>query len=138
MIVVSLDPGVNTGFAVYDRSKKEWLRTGELFIDQVFEMLSAMILTDEDRIDLKVFIEDPRMISGTPEKALGAGWVRVLAGQYENFCIRKGIKYSLIRPDKAYLKKDVAFVKTQTGIETKESKHNERDAIMILFFYGLY
>lgn len=138
MILMSIDPGVNNGFAVYDKSKKDWLYTGELPLWDLFEKIKSYTSTEEQRIDCKIFIEDPRMISGGAGKALGAGWVRTLAGQYQRYCVERGLKYELIKPTALYTKKTETFVKLQTGLTTKEENHNERDAIMLIYFYGLH
>lgn len=137
MILFSFDPGVDAGFAIYDTSKKEFIKWGQVPIWQIFTLLESLTMTNDDRMDLLMYIEDPRQISGISEKALGAGWVRVLAGQMERYCLENGIKYHLIKPHEDYVKKGAVFVEQQTGIKTLKGHHNVHDAIMILFYYAI-
>jgi hypothetical protein len=138
VVIIAIDPGVNNGLAIYDTDRMGWFFTGEVPVWTLFFRIDELIQCEEDRLDMKLIIEDPRMISGSPGKAMGAGWVRVLAGQYEAFCKERGLRYELIRPNDSYLKKTPEFVELQTGIKTIKGHHNERDAIMLLYYYGLH
>lgn len=138
MIILAFDIGVKTGYAMYCTTKKQYIRSGECTIFEAYDMLKELNGEDEENDDL-VIIEDARFVKykTDPFKAQGAGWIKTLSGQFEKVCQKLHIKYKLVRPNKIYTKKDSLFVQKQTGVETAKGREHERDAILLLHFYGL-
>lgn len=143
MITIAIDLGVKTGLAVYDHENKKWLYSGECTIFEVYDRIKTLMLYGSE---LNILLEDARQthrpkgvsIQESNSKAQGAGWIKTLCGQFENLFKEEKLKYKLIKPSKAWTKKDNTFVELQTGRSTLKGKQNERDAIMMLYIYGLH
>jgi hypothetical protein len=130
-LIVGIDTGVNTGYAVWNKSAKQFSDILTLQIHEVILRLNQ--LHQSHRI--KVRIEDARLrkwVSGGREKLQGVGSVKRDAKILEDFCKDKGITYELVAPknNKTKLTPDV-FVR-MTGWRGKCSEH-ARDAAMLVF-----
>jgi len=131
IIVIGIDPGVNTGIAVYNRSIKkiEELRTMQLH--DAFEL----ILSYRSLIKL-VRIEDARkrkwLGPNADEKQQGAGSVKRDCKAWEDFLIAKGIPFELVPPGKARTKIHAKYFNQLTGW-TKVTSNHARDAGMLVW-----
>ena len=101
-ILIGIDTGVHTGFAVaFDHGEG-----GELQKVQSLSITQAMqsVLEYEDEHDLKdimLYIEDARKrtwFTGGREKAQGVGSVKRDAQIWEDWCKEQGINFKLIHP----------------------------------------
>ena len=136
-MIIAIDPGVKNGIAVYDR--KQIIRSGEFPIWDVFEMLQSqaieikLVLLEDARLNFRPDVSYKDGIA----RAQGAGWIKILSGQYEDFLIKFSIPYKLIKPSRKWTKQTKEFVELQTGIATKQGEQNRRDALMMLKIYGI-
>lgn len=146
---VSLDPGTKNGLVIFNYQTMQYEKMGIFPIWQVFSMLSDI----KDDIKL-LLIEDARLNfnakGSNQERAQGAGWVKVLSGQYEKFAIDElnlydedssaHGSYRLIRANKEWTKKDEEYVFNHTGFRIPGSEtsdgQNLRDALMMFRFRG--
>lgn len=138
-MIVAIDPGVRNGVAVYDTKKREIIRSGEYQIWEVFEMLSSqmddisLVLLEDARLNIRTDLSREESLA----RAQGAGWIKILSGQYESFLERFNIPFKLVKPDRKWTKKDKEFVYLQTGVRTKQGEGNRRDSLMLLKVYGM-
>ena len=129
--VVGIDPGVNTGWALYTNGKLTWLDTMEP-ID-----IQTRILTSH--ADLFVF-EDSRLQSAVwvPSKnkavanniARKIGQVDALCSLIEETCNRYEIKFMRVSPKAKGGKMNAEDFNKLTGWESRSNQH-ERDAAMV-------
>ena len=135
-ILIGIDTGVHTGFAVaFDHGEG-----GELQKVQSLSITQAMqsVLEFEDEHDLKdimLYIEDARKrtwFTGGREKAQGVGSVKRDAQIWEDWCKEKGINFKLIHPAANATKKKVEDFTRMTGWTGRTNEHG-RDAAMLVF-----
>lgn len=147
-LAVSIDPGAKNGFVVFDLFERKYIRHEEYKVWEVFFQLD--LIADIVKF---ILIEDARK-NWNPKggregqdngRAQGAGWVKTLGAQYEEFVklykfeLYDGTEdqefyYKLIKPNKVYSKKDVDHVFNHTGVISKSQ--NTRDALMMFRYYG--
>lgn len=133
-LFIGVDPGVSTGFAVYDPEKKSLvLRTLKLHeawreVENLFKFF-----------DLHVTIEDPnqwthfRSYAEAKKKLQGAGSVKRDFSAWRDFLNDWDIPYTAVRPDKqrnAYATNEDLFKKI-TGYEKRSSGHARVAAMLI-------
>lgn len=131
---IGIDPGVNTGFAIYDPVKK----TLELFtykIHQAFDVVAKMA----PFFDLEVVIEDPNLwthfqnTKDAKAKLQGAGSVKRDFSAWRDFLNEWKIPFTAVRPDKtrnSYADDETLFQKL-TGYTKRCSKHSRVAALLI-------
>lgn len=129
--VVGIDPGVNTGTALYCNGKLTVLETIQPIDIQTFILMS--------RVDLFVF-EDSRMQSNvwipSGNKAVAnniarkIGQVDALCSLIQETCERYDIKYMRVSPKAKGEKLKAKDFNNLTGWTTKSNQH-ERDAAMV-------
>lgn len=133
-LIVGIDSGVNTGFAVYDQSDKTLMVCESVFIHRAFEM----ILGNIDKIKL-VRVEDARLrkfITGGREKLQGAGSIKRDAKIWEDFLTDKNIPFQMVAPKNNRTKLSQETFKAITGWSKKTNEHS-RDAGMLVFGYDM-
>ncbi|MDI3237529.1 hypothetical protein QK338_05285 [Acinetobacter ursingii] len=134
-ILVGIDTGVNTGFAVaVDEGKGgELIQVISLTITQA--MARVMELCDlYGKSHLYLYIEDPRKrtwFKGGREKAQGVGSVKRDAQIWENWCKENKIKYTLVHPKDNCTKYKSDTFKKVTGWMGRTNEH-ARDAAMLV------
>jgi hypothetical protein len=139
MIWIGIDTGVNTGFAVWDSEKKEFLLVASMPIHLALIEVQALEMMQKQRSDkpskTKVRVEDARLrkyITGGREKLQGAGSVKRDAKIWEDFLTDYGIPYEMVAPKNNRTKLTAEAFKKLTGFEGKTNSHG-RDAAMLVF-----
>ena len=123
---IGIDPGVNTGVAIWNSEKKE-LECFSLMIHQAFELVK--------KYDCFVYVEDARLrkyITGGREKLQGAGSIKRDSKIWEDFLTDKNIAFKLIAPKNNRTKLDSVTFTKLTGFKGRTNQH-ERDAAMLVF-----
>ena len=138
MIVVGIDPGVNTGLAVWDTSARQFLDIRCSGIVDAMDYLRR--LREERTIGLIVF-EDARKRKWIPRekdlsefrgRAMGAGSVKRDSAIWEEWCETYCIDYVAAPPRQGMTKwTDLAF-RGVTGYDRRTNNHG-RDAAMLVF-----
>ena len=139
MIYIGIDPGVNTGFAVWD-TKKRALR-----IVATFSILEAMsyVATCREVIDpdCHIVFEDARKrkwlsrernLSEYRGKLMGAGSIKRDCEIWEEYCTERGIPFTAVPPRKGVTKWDAEQFNKMTGWTGRTSNH-ARDAALLVF-----
>ena len=139
MILIGIDPGVKTGFAVWDTTRRQLLRVETLTI---IEALAAVIeYRGNAGADPVVFFEDARLRKWLPRersnseyrgKLMGAGSVKRDCEIWETFCQRERITYHALPPRKGLTKWTAESFAAVTGWKGRTSNH-ARDAAMLVF-----
>lgn len=143
-ILIGIDTGVNTGFAVaFDHGEGGVLQKVEsLSITQAMQS----VLEYEDEYDLKdimLYIEDPRKRtwfgdmdarqakSGAGVRE-GVGSVKRDAQIWEDWCTEQGLNFKMIHPAANATKKKAKDFTRMTGWTGRTNEH-ARDAAMLVF-----
>lgn len=143
-ILIGIDTGVHTGFAVaFDHGEGGVLQKVEsLSITQA--MQSVLEFEDEhDLKDIMLYIEDARKrtwFGGADARQArsgagireGVGSVKRDAQIWEDWCKEKGINFKLIHPAANATKKKVEDFTRMTGWTGRTNEHG-RDAAMLVF-----
>ena len=135
-ILIGIDTGVHTGFAVaFDHGEGGVLqRVESLSITQAMQC----VLEYEDEHDLKdimLYIEDARKrtwFTGGREKAQGVGSVKRDAQIWEDWCKEQELNYLMIHPAANATKTKADVFKKRTGWIERTNEH-ARDAAMLVF-----
>ena len=138
MIIVGIDPGCNTGMAVWDTSGRQFLDIRCSGIVDAMRYLSE--LQAERQIGLLVF-EDARKRKWLPReksvkefkgRAMGAGSVRRDSAIWEEWCRTYSVPYVSTAPRPGMTKlSDIQF-QGITGYDRRTNEHG-RDAAMLVF-----
>ncbi|RKG33411.1 hypothetical protein D7V21_09570 [Acinetobacter guerrae] len=134
-ILVGIDTGVNTGFAVaVDEGKGgDLIQVISLTITQAMaRVIELCELYSKSQVYL--YIEDPRKrtwFTGGREKAQGVGSVKRDAQIWENWCKENKIKYTLVHPKDNCTKYKSDTFKKVTGWMGRTNEH-ARDAAMLV------
>lgn len=141
MLLIGIDPGVNTGFAVYDKHDKKLLKLCTVFAVEAEEMVLDYKLRDEPII---VYMEDARLrqwfgekknglwVKSGTEKLQGAGSVKRDCSRWEEFCDYHKIPIIMTPPQKNLTKTTAAYFQKITGWDKRSSEHS-RDAAMLVY-----
>ncbi|WFF39271.1 hypothetical protein LU290_03345 [Moraxella nasibovis] len=134
MILIGIDPGVNTGFAKsYDGELVE-VKTCSIIEAMKWVGFTAVQAREHDH-QLTIYIEDARKrkwVTGGREKLQGVGSVKRDAVIWEEFCVYHGIAYELVAPKNNNTKLDKETFKRLTGWQGRTSQH-ARDAVMLVW-----
>lgn len=134
-IIIGIDTGVNTGFAMWSTKLKCLTYVATIPIHNAILKLEAMRL---EGVSMKVRIEDARLRKwfGKVDKdnQQGVGSVKRDAKILEDYCIDKGIDYEMVAPKNNITKMNAAYFATLTKWTGKTSNHS-RDAGMLVFGY---
>ena len=129
-LLIGIDTGVKTGFAVWDG--KQLLQCKTEMIHNAF----IQVLELAKVYDICVYVEDARKrgnsSSKSQSKAQGAGSVKRDAKAWEDLLIDYDIPFRLIAPSRSTTKMDALPFKNLTKFEGRTSNH-ARDAAMIVF-----
>lgn len=128
-IYIGIDPGVQTGMAVWD---KKFL---EITSDTITKCMTS-ILAYHEKFKIKVIVEDARQRKkfgdNSHMKQQGAGSIKRDCKVWEDFCNEEGIDALFIHPMKGGTKMKQEQFKKLTGWEHLTNEHG-RDAGMIVF-----
>lgn len=129
-ILIGIDPGVNTGFAVKDRRTGLHVVTSKLIHASMHDVLT------QRNSGYKVFVvvEDARQVRFATDKhkAQGAGSVKRDCNIWEDFLTDYGIPFVMVRPNKSRTKLTAEQFNKLTGWKYKTNNHG-RDAAMLIF-----
>ena len=129
-ILIGIDPGVNTGVAVWDGEKLTYCKSHNI--------VEAAQLVKEyaDNYNIKVYFEDARQRhwfgSSGREKLMGAGSVRRDSQIWETICQVLNIPYQMVAPKDNTTKLSANMFKIYTGWKGTSNEHG-RDAAMLVF-----
>lgn len=133
--VVGIDPGINTGLALYDKQGKKLTVVMTVQVHQAFELVKRM---NQDGIKIFVRVEDARKRKrygpNSNAKIQGAGAIKIQCRQWEMFLQQEGISFDLVAPARIKTKVDAKKFKIITGWAGRTNNHG-RDAAMLV--YGL-
>jgi len=131
--LIGIDPGVKTGFAVYNRLTKEFitLKTGS-----IIEIMSLINNFKSSGYDFKIYFEDARQRkwfgSKGREALQGAGSIKRDCKIWQEFCEFYNHKFEMIPPSGNKTKMDADSFKRLTGHQERTNEHS-RDAGMLVF-----
>lgn len=135
-ILIGIDTGVNTGFAVAIDSGNG----GDLQKVECISITQAMasivdLVAEHGKENLKLYIEDARLrtwFTGGREKAQGVGSVKRDAQIWESWCKEQDLNYIMIHPKANATKTKADVFKKRTGWLGRTNEH-ARDAAMLVF-----
>ena len=129
-IRIGIDPGVNTGLAVYDTETKTLLTvmTGPI-LKMMAQVDLAYIIAGSKPVT--VIVEDARLATyhrrsqKNQAKQQGAGSVKRDCKIWQEYLEDKGINYKMVRPSKRLnqMAKDVELFKRTTAWQSRTSHH---------------
>src|SRR5574337_185135 len=126
-LLVGIDPGVNTGVAVWDRGAKAF---SSLTTESIVSAMGRVLALHKAGGG-ELWFEDARLRTwyGTKgrEALQGAGSIKRDCSVWEEYCCLHGIKYRAIRPAKGATKWDAETFRRVTGWDGRTSEH-ARDA----------
>jgi hypothetical protein len=136
-VIVGIDPGVNTGIAIWDRlEKKLRVVTCVGFIEALDWIDSLTASTPRESIHVRY--EDARLRkwfgSAGREQLQGAGSIKRDCQLWEEFLTREGLSFEKVPPKNNKTKTDGKYFKKITGWEGRTNSHS-RDAAMLVFNY---
>lgn len=130
-ILIGVDPGVHTGFALYDG---ESLSLDTCSITRAMQKI--FILMQDDNCALHIFIEDARkrqwLGNSGREKLMGAGSIMRDSRIWEDFCNEQNIAYTLVPPKYNRTKLSAEQFGKITKYKGRTSEH-ARDAAMLVY-----
>ena len=138
MIVVGIDPGQNTGLAVWDTVSRSFLDIRCSGIVDAMRYLNELQATRQ--IGLLVF-EDARKRKWLPRekslkefkgRAMGAGSVRRDSAIWEEYCRTYAVPFVMVAPRPGMTKLTDNYFQGITGYDRRTNEHG-RDAAMLVF-----
>ena len=139
MLYIGIDPGVNTGMAVWDTSRNQFERI--LTCGIIVAMVEIVELYRYRGEEMHIVIEDARKRKWLPTeknvseyrgKLMGAGSVKRDCEMWEEFAKYYGFDITLLPPRKGLTKWTAATFNRVTGWKCRTSNH-ARDAAMLVF-----
>ena len=134
MLIAGIDPGVNTGIAVWDTASRQLVAVTCTGIVKAFRFL-------EDYRISRLYFEDARMRKWIPRerhirqfkgRAMGAGSVKRDCSIWQEWCEVNGIEYVAVPPKNNTTKLSDAMFRGITGYDGRTNEHG-RDAAMLVF-----
>ena len=136
-LLIGIDTGVHTGFAVWDTKAQSFREIATLKIHEA--LIKAYEYTKTDRVE--VYFEDARKRTWIPReaslrervgRAQGAGSVKRDATIWEDFLNGYGIPMHKVAPKNNVTKMNEDYFKALTKWTKRTSEHG-RDAAMLVF-----
>ena len=132
MLIVGLDTGTHTGFAVWDKDKRVLTELTTLKIHRAMDRVKELSYSN----DIVVYFEDARLRtwfgSAGREALQGAGSVKRDCSIWEDFLTDLGVEFHPVAPKNNATKLNAAFFSKITGWKGRTSEH-ARDAAMLVF-----
>lgn len=141
MIWIGIDPGTNTGFAVWDGDAKCFIEVSTLAIHEALQRVAFAV----DKFGHKgngvaVVFEDARQrtwfgnntAAKDRAKLQGAGSVKRDCSIWEDALTDWGVRYHKTAPKNGITKMNPEYFKRLTGYTKRTSEHG-RDAAMLVF-----
>lgn len=124
-IVIGIDPGVNTGFAVKDIESQRYINVKTLKLHQAFEEINRL----NEKFNIYVIVEDARKRkwfgNAGREKLQGAGSVKRDSKAWEDYLIDKKITHRMQAPKATKVSPDwfkkVTYYEGRTSIHAREA-----------------
>ena len=138
-ILIGIDPGENTGFAIWDSREGKFLALETLPIHQA--LVKVMMWRENVGHDLKVIFEDARQRKWFPReknvseyrgKLMGAGAAKRDARIWEEFLTDYGIPFTAHKPQAGGTKWSADYFAQVTGWTGRTSEH-ARDAALLVY-----
>ena len=130
-IVVGIDPGVKTGFAVWNIENQEFMHLKTLSIIQAIHELKPFIYCLRE-----IRVEDARLRTwfgkSGREKLQGVGSVKRDCAIWQEFCEYHKIPFLAIKPESGSTKWTSEYFKRVTGWTGRTSVH-ARDAGVLVY-----
>lgn len=133
--IIGIDPGVNTGIAVWDYNKKKLIEVATIPIHMAMELVigyntgnCTALVRFEDARQRKWFGNAGR------EQLQGAGSIKRDCGIWEDFLKHHKIPFEAVAPKNNKTKLSQVVFKKMTGWETRTNEHG-RDAAMLVVNY---
>lgn len=145
MFIVGIDPGVSTGFAVWDSGARKFGQVKSLPIHRALEEVETMARTFQG---MPVIFEDARLRTWFgaardinqdkygPGVREGVGSVKRDASIWEDFLEDHGIPYQARKPSSGGTKWSAEIFKRTTGWAERTNEHG-RDAGLLVYGYTL-
>ena len=141
-LFIGIDPGVNTGFAVWNSVTRSFQDLSTLPIDAALDRVRGIMGNHGDLGGIKMlYFEDARLRKYLPRernmseyrgKLMGAGSVKRDCEIWEDFCKHWGIPYTAVPPRKGLTKWDAETFNKMTGWTGRTSNH-ARDAALLVW-----
>lgn len=138
MLYIGIDTGVNTGFAVWNSKRKEFLDISTLKLHQALLRVYEYRQQGES---VTVIFEDPRQRKWIPRehslkeqlgRSQGAGSVKRDAKVWEEFCVDMHLPFMMVKPAKGMTKWSEDYFRRITGWTKRTSNHG-RDAAVLVY-----
>ena len=136
-LFIGIDPGVNTGFAIWDATSKRFLKVKTC---SIVEAMADIKMLDHAQI-VGLYFEDAKQRQYLPREAsvseyrgklMGAGSVKRDSAIWREFCSFWGLPYVAVAPRKGMTKWDAKYFAKVTGWTGRTSEH-ARDAAILVF-----
>lgn len=138
MILVGIDPGVKTGFAVWNAGKSSHFeRVETLTILDAMEALDELLRTHGNNVAVRFEDASKRKWFGTKgrEALQGAGSIKRDCAIWREYCEKRGVSYQAVAPSAGNTKWDADKFARLTGWKGRTSEH-ARDAALLVFGLG--
>lgn len=135
--LIGIDPGANTGFALYDRELGELVQVTS-YPHELAKGQTDELLNDAEVISygVEVYVEDARQARGYfakfPERKIGAGMVQQKCADWEYWLTSRGALFHMVPPRKGATKWQSHRFKMATGWGHRSNEHG-RDAAMLIW-----
>ena len=141
-ILIGIDPGENTGFAVWDTASRTFREVRTLRLHEALDEVKRWYYSCQmQHVPFRVVFEDARQRTWfAPErnaseyrgKLMGAGAAKRDSKIWEEFLQARHIPFTMQRPRAGQTKWDAAYWARITGYTGRTSKH-ARDASLLVF-----
>lgn len=137
MIYIGIDPGENTGVAIWDAAKRSFTSIQCLLLHQAMELVQSY----RAYTDIFVVFEDARQRRWFPReksvseyrgRLMGAGAAKRDARIWEEFLTDKDIPYEGHKPQAGGTKWSADYFKRITGWKGRTNEHS-RDAALLVY-----
>jgi len=129
---IGIDPGTNTGYAVYDRSIKQMTVVKTVKIHQA--MLAILVLFKQcNENEMLVVVEDARQVEYFihEDKLEGTASVKRDSQIWHDYLTEHKIPFMMVRPNPKITKLKAHVVRAASGWTEPTNEHN-RDAVMLV------
>lgn len=136
MIMIGIDPGSTTGFALWEPNRKELISVGS---DSMLKVMNLVLFQCKEQEHL-IIIEDARLrkkftkSEWSPKRLQGAGSIRRDCSLWEEFCQENDLNYVMKHPRLTKLSAET--FERLTKWEGRTNTHS-RDAACIVFGMGV-
>ncbi len=131
---VGIDPGVNTGFSIWNGSDRKLIHVASMQIHMAMKNVTAM---DPDQLKETLFrVEDARLRQwfgkADREQLQGAGSIKRDSTIWEDFLKSLGANYEMVAPKSNKTKMNASLFGQITGWKELTNEH-ARDSAMLVF-----